>query len=437
LIPASNRPSHDLTGCDLDQALDLIATAAALLFANGQTTERVVRAVEQLGHALGRPAAAFLGWGELVLRVGSGSAAVSTVASVTPLGIDMGKVAAAMALIKRLRAGLVGPAEARAALETIGRSPPASTARFAAMAGAGAVALAIIFGAAHLLSLALIGVSAGLGGLLRRGLARVSRNPFVQPFAAALLAGLIGAVAARLQLSTPQRLIAVCPCMVLVPGPHLLNGAIDLVRARILLGAARLIYAGLIVAAICAGLLGGLALGGVTLPAAVDSHAAPFAADVVAAGVAVAAYGSFFSMPWRTLPVPVLIGMLAHTLRWALLNLNASPELGALGACLVAGCLASPASDRLGQPFAGLAFASVVSLMPGVYLFRTAGGLVALVGGGAAAAPELIHAVIADGSTAMLILLAMTTGLIVPRMIAGHFRLRAGSLPAARDRPRS
>ena len=335
----------------------------------------------------------------------------------------MGKVAAAMALIGRLRAGLVGPAEARAALDSIARSPPASTARFAIMAGAGAMALGVIFGATHLLSLALIGVSAGLGGLLRRGLARLSGNPFVQPFAAALLAGLIGAAAVRLQLSTPQRLIAVCPCMVLVPGPHLLNGAIDLVRARIGLAAARLIYAGLIVAAICAGPLGGLAFGGATLPAAVDGQAAPFAADVIAAGVAVAAYGSFFSMPWRTLPVPVLIGMLAHTLRWTLLNLGAGPELGALGACLVAGCLASPASDRFGQPFAGLAFASVVSLIPGVYLFRTAGGLVALIGGGGAAAtPDLIHAVIADGSTAMLILLAMTTGLIAPRMIAGHLR---------------
>ena len=40
-------------------------------------------------------------------------------------------------------------------------------------------------------------------------------------------------------------LIAVCPCMVLVPGPHILNGAIDLMRTRVALGIARLGYAGL------------------------------------------------------------------------------------------------------------------------------------------------------------------------------------------------
>ena len=63
MIPASDRPSHDLAGGDQGRALDLIEAAAALLFANGQTTERVVQAVQQLGQALGRPAAVLLGWG--------------------------------------------------------------------------------------------------------------------------------------------------------------------------------------------------------------------------------------------------------------------------------------------------------------------------------------------------------------------------------------
>jgi hypothetical protein len=48
--------------------------------------------------------------------------------------------------------------------------------------------------------------------------------------------------------------------MVLVPGPHLLNSALDLVNGRIHLGAARLIYATLVIVAIVVGLLLGLAL---------------------------------------------------------------------------------------------------------------------------------------------------------------------------------
>jgi uncharacterized membrane protein YjjB (DUF3815 family) len=137
--------------------------------------------------------------------------------------------------------------------------------------------------------------------------------------------------------------------------------------------------------------------------------------------VAVAAYGTFFSMPWRMLPIPVLIGMLAHALRWLLMTLaGASPELGALVACLLVGTLATPIADRLRLPFAGFAFASVVSLIPGVFLFRMAGGLVELVSLGVAARPELALAAMADGATALLILLAMTVGLIAPKMAIEH-----------------
>jgi uncharacterized membrane protein YjjB (DUF3815 family) len=37
---------------------------------------------------------------------------------------------------------------------------------------------------------------------------------------------------------------------------------------------------------------------------------------MIAAGVAVAAFSIFFSMPWRMLGWPVAVGMLAHALRW-------------------------------------------------------------------------------------------------------------------------
>jgi uncharacterized membrane protein YjjB (DUF3815 family) len=205
--------------------------------------------------------------------------------------------------------------------------------------------------------------------------------------------------------------------MVLVPGPHFLNGMIDLARARIPLGAARLAYAMLIIVMICAGLLLGLALGGVSLPASGPSYSAPLGYDVVAARIAVAAYGTFFAMPWRMLPIPILVGMLAHASRWeAIYVAGASAETGALVACLVAGVIITPIADRMRLPFAGLAFASVVSLMPGVFLFRMAGGMVDLVALGSKAPQELFVQVVADGTTAILIILAMSFGLIFLNM---------------------
>jgi len=400
----------------------LIAAGAALLFANGQTTRRTVSDIERLAGALRLHATVVPRWGELVVRVADGAGFHNEIVAVEPVAVDMSKVAATIGVIDELCERRIDAGAAQSALDAAARRPPVSLVRFASLAAAGAAALGVIFGASHLLSLMLIALSAGAGAWVRRRLAGISRNPFVQPFCAALLAGMVGAVAARLQISSALRLVAVCPCMVLVPGPHLLNGTIDLVRAHISLGASRLLYAGVIILMICTGLLVGLALGGVSLPISGPSSSVPLGYDVIAAGVAVAAYGTFFSMSWQRLPIPILIGMCAHALRWVVITAaGAGASTGALVACLLVGTVMTPVANHLRLPFAAVAFASVVSLIPGVYLFRMAGGLVALTSLGEKAPPDLLVGTIADGSTAALIIMAMTFGLIVPKMCIDHF----------------
>jgi uncharacterized membrane protein YjjP (DUF1212 family) len=400
--------------------VDLMLLAATLLFVNGQTTARTIDATARLAGALGFRADLLARWGELTATI-DGDDSRASVVSASPLSVDMGKVAATLEVTDQLCDGHIDADGAQVALQAIQHRPPIALARFASLAAAGAAALGVIFGEVHLLGLIVIALSAGAGALLRRWLAGISANPFVQPLCAALLAGAVGAVVVNLQLSTMQRLVAVCPRMVLVPGPHLLNGAIDLARARIALGAARILYAGLIIVVICTGLLVGLALGGVALPVSETSVPVPLPYDVIAAGVAVAAYGTFFSMTWRTLPIPIVTGMIAHAARWATISLGGSSvETGAFVACLFVGIVITPVADRLRLPFAAFAFASVVSSIPGVFLFQMGGGLVALAALGGKAPPELLLATIADGSTATLIMLAMAFGLILPKMIIEH-----------------
>jgi uncharacterized membrane protein YjjP (DUF1212 family) len=413
--------------------LDLLLRAATLLFANGQTTERTIEATVRLAGALGHRARLLLHWSDLTITIGDGAGARSETIAAQPLGVDMSKVSATLCVIDQLCAGRIDAAGAGAALEAIRHRAPVALARFASLAAASAAALGIIFGADHLLTLVLIAFSAGAGAVLRRRLAGISTNPFVQPFCAALLAGAVGAGAVRLQLSSLQDLVAVCPCMVLVPGPHLLNGTIDLARARVALGAARIVYACVIIVMICTGLLAGLALGGVTLSVSAPSPQVPLLYDVMAAGVAVAGFGTFFSMPWRMLPIPIVTGMLAHAARWATISLaGGSVEAGAFVACLLVGIVITPITDRLRLPFAAFGFASVVSLIPGVFLFRMGGGLVALATLGGKASPELLLATIADGSTAALIILAMALGLMFPKMLIEHyFPTLAGYPPPA------
>jgi uncharacterized membrane protein YjjB (DUF3815 family) len=149
----------------------------------------------------------------------------------------------------------------------------------------------------------------------------------------------------------------------------------------------------------------------------------PLFYDVIAAGVAVAAYGTFFSVPWRMLPIPMLIGMLAHAARWLVVaGAGFRIELGAFVACLIVSVIVAPIVERLRLPFAGLAFASVVSLVPGVFLFQMGGGLLTLVALGAKGPAGLLQDVIVDGATAFVVVLAMAFGLIIPKLCIDRIR---------------
>ena len=408
-----------------DERSRLVLDFARLLYVNGQATEQTVSAAERLARALGLRASLIPRWGALQLLVDDQQGMLTAQVAADPSGVEMARVASAMQAIGDIEAGRLTPDAAAKGIADIASLRPAPTWLFALVAASGAVALAVIFGVQHMPVAALIFVSAGAGAFLRRALGQLSTNLFIQPFCAALLAGIIGAIAVRFELSSSLRLVAVCPCMVLVPGPHFLNGALDLIQGRISLGGARMLYSALIVVAISVGLLLGLALLGVSLPADPAGRAVPLWQDVIAAGVAVAAYSVFFSTPLHMLPWPVATGMFAHALRWAAIaQFGFGVPMGALVACVAVALILTPVSRRTHMPFAAIGFASVVSLIPGVYLFRMASGLLQVAGGGEGSL-ELFNATIADGLVAAITILAMSFGLIVPKMAIDYFSDRS------------
>lgn len=408
---------HEQGNMTPEDRANLILAFVRVLYVNGQATDQVLAAGEHLGESLALRASIMPRWGELELRTEEPDARLISAVTAEPVGVDMDRVVSTTRAIGELGAGRLAPDGAVARIAAISQAPPAPTWLFTLAAAAGATALAVIFGVEYLTAAALIAVSAAAGAVLRRAVARYSTNLFLQPFCAALLAGIVGAVAVRFELSSTLRLVAVCPCMILVPGPHVLNGALDLIAGRVHLGAARLIFASLVVLAISTGLLLGLALLGVSLPVDQAGRVVPLWQDVIAAGVAVAAYSVFFSTPSYMLGWPVAVGMLAHAFRWGMLTVaGVGAATGALAASLVVGTILTPVARRWHMPFAAIGFASVVSMIPGVFLFRAASGLLQLADGSHTTL-ALISATVADGMTAVTITLAISFGLIVPKLV--------------------
>src|SRR5438309_6966925 len=232
---------------------DLVLACAHVLHTNGQSTHETVQAAERLGAQLGLRATMIAHWEELELRAADGTGSQVSFERGSPTGMNMDRVASAMSAIENCAVGRPPIGAALENIKAIAHAPPAPTWLFTLAAAAGAAAMAAIFGVHHLKAVVLIMVSAAAGAVLRRTLARYSANTLLQPLCAALLAGMIGALAVRYNLSSSLRLVAVCPCMILFPGPHVLNGAMDLIAARINLGASRLVHAGLIISAISVG----------------------------------------------------------------------------------------------------------------------------------------------------------------------------------------
>jgi uncharacterized membrane protein YjjP (DUF1212 family) len=392
-------------------ALDTVMKAAVLLQESGQSTSMTLIAVDRLNSGLGIRSSLIPSWTSLMLTSLRVDVPVR-VASVSPVGINMRRVATAMRAIDRAEDGPLDRDVVDRQLDAAGALKPSNDAVFTIACATGAGALAVVFGVNGPAAVLLIAVSAAIGGLIRRTLARFGIGTLPQAFVAATIAGLIGAAAMHLDLGAAAGLVAVCPGMVLVPGPHILNGALDLLALRITLGIARLGYATLILLAIAAGLILGLHLGGQTLSVTGSGTSVPFYVDILAAGVAAASYPVYFSMPYRMIGWPVVAGMLAHAAHWyALAGWKLDLPTAALAACLLVGLLLIPVSHFLRMPFAAIGFASVVALVPGVYVFRMLSGIVQLQ---STTSADLLAATVSDAAVATLVVAGMAIGLVVP-----------------------
>lgn len=393
-------------------ASSTVLEVAAMLQNNGQSTGMTLAAVDRLNNGLDISTTLIPSWQSLLLTdSGDGTGAAHAV-PVSPTGVNIARVAAVMRMVDAAEDGPVALADVRGALTDAASLPLSHPALFTLACAGGAGALAVIFGADSPAVVLLAALTGAVGGILRRVTGRWGAGPLPQAFLAATISGFIGAHAMNAQLGAGAALVALCAVLILVPGPHILNGALDLLSARVGLGMCRIGWATIILAAIGIGLLLGVQLGGAQFPQLGAGTRTPLPGDVIAAGIVAACYAVYFSMPYRFILWPVATGMLAHAGHWAALSLwHCGPATAALIACLIVGAALAPISHALRIPFAGIGFASVVSLVPGSYVLATVNGMVGLVGN---PAPELLATTASSAATAVAVIAAMATGLAIP-----------------------
>ena len=418
-----------MSGTNERTARALVLTIARQLHLNGQATEDTIHAVGSLGRRLGFDDTLLAGWDRVeLLTAGVGRPTRVDVLEVEPVAMNVARVSAVMAEVEVLIAGEVRLDDLQARIDAATGLALPSVWAFAAAAGAGACALAVIFGETRQVALAAIAAAAGVGGLARQLLGQWGAGLLSQDAVAAFIAGLAAAMCVHAGLATNLELAAACPCMILIPGPHLLNGALDLLSYRVTLGLARLAFAAMALTTISAGLVIGLAAGGHKLPTAANHASIPFWRDVAAGGVAATCYGVFYAMPARMLVWPAGVGMLAHAAHWAMqVAAGVSPAPSAALASLLAGVLLVPVTRRFHLPFAGVGFASVVSMLPGIFIFPMSSALLAIAQRGPASSPALVADVIGDGTTAILVVLGMTLGLLCPKSLFDGWRRHAAA----------
>lgn len=141
------------------------------------------------------------------------------------------------------------------------------------------------------------------------------------------------------------------------------------------------------------------------------------------AGVAALGFATVFSVPRRALLGIFTLAVVAHLMRAALLHEGAVLPVASGVAALFVGLTAAVVAPqtRLATPI--FAFAPVIPLLPGKYMFQALTGVLDLTENPRDAS-SLVDATAVDATIAMMTIIALAIGTIGPTLILGQ-RIRA------------
>jgi uncharacterized membrane protein YjjP (DUF1212 family) len=281
--------------------------------------------------------------------------------------------------------------------------------------GVAAASLAGLLGAD--LSAALVaGVASALGLLARQELGRRHFSLLALPLTAAFIGSVLGGLAIQLGWTRTPGLVLIVPALMLVPGPHLINGVLDLIDNYLPLSLARLWLALGIVLASGLGVVLGveLTLPGPDLPEnGASANRLTLASDMVLAGIVTCGFAVFYNTAWRQVGMAVVGGMAGHGLRFLALDAGARLEvatfLGGLAVGIVTGWIARSSKT----PVAVIAFAGAVTMMPGLQMYRALSGALQMARLANEFEPAVMAGTVGNALQACLVVSGLALGLVI------------------------
>ncbi|HET6437176.1 MAG TPA: threonine/serine exporter ThrE family protein [Anaeromyxobacter sp.] len=252
--PPAPGPARQLAEEDQRETTRLCVETALLLMQHGTESAVVENMVRRLGLSLGvERVEAGIFANSVVLTTLSERRSMTTVRRSEDRGINMHLVTEVQRAVLSVEAGELDGAGYRTRLEglfpfhyprwLVSLAIGLSCACFARLAGADWAGCGVV----------VLASSAAMG--LRQGVARLRFSPLVAFFAAAFVATSIAGLSELMGVGETPRIAAASSVLLLVPGFPLINGVSDVVKGHWSTGVARLVFATLLSAATCTGIL--------------------------------------------------------------------------------------------------------------------------------------------------------------------------------------
>jgi uncharacterized membrane protein YjjP (DUF1212 family) len=393
----------------------LLLEAGRLLLEYNESTAEIHRTLMATARALSdkrcRVAVTYRG---ITVSLGEESPVMEAVNEFRP---NMAVQARVHRILERLRTGAIDPAGALASLRVVEQETPRHPRWLSVpLLGAGAASLAILLGA-DTAAAVVAGLATALGLIARQELGQRGFSMLWLPLTATLVGAILGGIAIRLGWTSTPGLALVVPALMVMPGPHLINGLLDLIDNHMLMGGARLALALCVILASGIGVAVGIELI-FTDPPALGSagtiRSLNVVADVCLAGVVACSFAVVFNTPWREVWMATLGGMAGHGLRFlaqveAGCRLDAATFLGGLAVGAMAGVLARYRR----MPLAVVAFAGAVTMVPGLQFYRALAGALQVARGTETVDASLVTGTVTNALQGTWVVGALTLGLIL------------------------